>query len=224
MKRILVALVFLFLPLTVFSCEEAGISYPLISNVSDWEIDNLLDRGEENLLLGEYFQAQEDFCKAISLIENQNNQEIRLCRALFSRSLSNAALRQEENALLDIEHLMKILDHFQCNEAKQGNAYFAHGQPILGPDEMDVSDCIDLVENTIGFVKEILALSPVSNGWKISVIAAIEAAAAKARSCCKSGGIWKACLQPLFEKWLILKDWDKECRKLGNWYFLPPVD
>lgn len=56
------------------------------------------------------------------------------------------------------------------------------------------------------------------------MLAGLEVTGAKAKQCCLAGGIWKACLEPLFTKWLELKDWDKECRRIGKWYYLPPLD
>jgi len=213
---------FTFFTIQGEGCERnINIPYPGVLNVTEWNIDALLDQGESHLLKQEYVEAKKVLTEAIDLCKENPDQDIRLCRGLFDRSIANASMGLENDSLCDIKTLQGTLENFQCKlGAADDNEYMAGGKPILGPDIIDIDDCIERAGNTIGFIKDIIGFAPVSNEWKVSFIAALYVAESKARDCCIRGGVWKACLQPLLHRWLELKEWERECRRTNHWYIL----
>lgn len=224
MQKIIILFGLLFLH-SLYCCEQVEIKYPEITSLDESNIDFLLERGETNLIRGDFLEAQEYFSKAIELCTLQGNQEIRLCRAFFNRSISNAALDLEENAITDIRSLETILNGFQClaanNESDSSGDYIVHGKPILGPDEISMEDCLDRVEGTEKAALAILSYVPCGFKVKTVMTSAIIATAQKARRCCRAGGIWKACITPLLTKWYDLKAWERECKNYGK-FVEPP--
>ena len=119
--------------------------------------------------------------------------------------------------------MQEIIETFICQEStlyKVDNRYEAGGKEIFGENEISIEDCIKRTENTVNAIKDILALTSVSPKWKAAFIASLYLLEDKAISCCRAGGVWKACLQPLLEKWINLKEWERECRRSGHWYLL----
>jgi len=223
MERVVLLIFFLLFTASGFSCEDGAEISEYPNPVSEMEIlvDNLLDQAEMHLLKGGYQDAKDYFSEALAQMESEDSYEMRLIRILFGSILANACLGDSE-AELELEELVAILTSLQCTEAS--DPILANGKPILGPETLPIDDCLSLVDSTCDFAKDILALAPVRTAWKVGILAGLDGAGFKARQCCRSGGIWKACLQPLFTKWLKLKEWDNECRKIGDWYYLPPVD
>lgn len=216
---LIVHLIFLF-PLFAQSSEAY---YPEALTPIESRIDQLLDLGENKLFNGEFYEAYHYLSLAIDQCTSTPQQELRLCRALFSRALSNGALNSDEEAIADIHRLTNIFKSFRCEQVKNSNEniYKVKDKPLLGPDEIALEDCVKIVDNTEDYIKDILAFAPINTKCKVALVAAIHYAANEARNCCYAGGVWKACLQPLLTKWIDLKEWDRECRQSNRW-FCPP--
>ncbi|MDN3506463.1 MAG: hypothetical protein P0S96_04465 [Simkaniaceae bacterium] len=222
MKRVVSLICFLLVTSFGFSCEDGSeiTQYPTPVTQAEVHIDSLIDQAETHLLKGGYQDAREYFSEALSRIDSDSS-ELRMIRILFGSILANACLGDPE-AEVELDELVAILTSLQCTGAS--DPILANGKPILGPETIPIDDCLSLVDSTCSFAKDILALAPVRTSWKAGVLLGLEGASFKAKQCCRSGGIWKACVQPLFSKWLKLKEWDNECRKIGDWYYLPSVD
>jgi len=214
-------LTFQFLFCIAYSCENSqNVYYPLVSDFDEWNIDDLLDKGEKCLLKRNHELAIEIFSEAIELCFKKEKQEIRLCRGLIDRSIARASIGDETEAIQDLRLLQKQIETFKCTNATAEfeEEFTAGGKPILGDDLISIEDCVKRTENTVSYIKDILALAPVKAKWKAAFISTLYLMEDQAIQCCRAGGVWKACLQPLLEKWLELKDWERECRRSGHWY------
>ena len=207
----------------LFCCDEdIEIHYPKIENVIEYNIDSILDRGEEKMLQGYFVEANNLFENAIELCEKNNSKSIRLCRAFFNCSISLAALNHEEQALFKIGLLNKILETYQCSNARKINneSYSVRGKPILGEDEISIKECLERTENSKDLALMIIGLAPIPANIKIALTSALMITVNRAKNCCRLGGVWKACLQPLLQKWWDLKMWEQEWER--NFQIGPP--
>lgn len=78
--------------------------------------------------------------------------------------------------------------------------------PILGPEQIDLSECIKRVDKTTEAILLLIAAARKSE-IRVLAITLINALADQAKTCCRSGGLWKGCLQKLVNKlhyWKIL--------------------
>ena len=202
------------------ACEDTTeVHYPQVTDYDEWNIEDLLDRGEDCLLNGNHESAEEIFSEATEHCYRKEKQEIRVCRGLLARSLARASMGIEIEAIQDLQALQKQIEAFKCsNVSSNSEEYTAGGKPILGEDRISIENCIKRTENTVNYIKDILALAPISSKWKVTFITTLYVLEDRAIQCCRAGGIWKACLQPLLDKWLELKDWERECRHSGHWY------
>ena len=103
----------------LIACDEpVEIKYPSPNKQIEFQIDQLLDKGEELLLKGAFESADQAFSNAISLSELEKDQDMRLCRALFDRSLVLAFEGNEEESLYDLNCVIAIVDSFVCQETE----------------------------------------------------------------------------------------------------------
>ena len=208
------------------SCESSLIEYPQANSLIEYEIDDLLNNGEKELLDGRFEEALNFFIQAKDLCKDQENQEMRFFRCTFNCYITHMALDLSNDFEEDYYTLDRLISDNQCSNGTLAppTEYIANGKPILGPNKISEEECLELVKNTTEYIELILSFAPIKNGWKFSAIASTKLLSYKAQQCCRSGGVWKACLQPLYEKWLKLKDWEKECRKHSDWYYSPDLD
>lgn len=85
--------------------------------------------------------------------------------------------------------------------------------PIFGPDKISVNDCIDLIDNTVGYCKLLICRSPPPARATLSFV--IDQIAKEGRKCCYVGGVWKGCFQPLANKY---HEWNQKWKVFG----IPP--
>jgi len=71
---------------------------------------------------------------------------------------------------------------------------------IIGEDYISIGECIERAKNTARLARILIDRARPSVRFTLELI--IDPLERKAISCCRSGGIWKGCLQPLVSKWL----------------------
>ena len=86
--------------------------------------------------------------------------------------------------------------------------------PIYGPDKISVRDCIDFVNNTVALAQVLIDIVP-SAPVRGSLTLMIRSLSNQAISCCRKGGIWKSCVQPLMNKYHL---WNQKWKVFG----IPP--
>lgn len=172
-------------------------------NLSSLEI--LLDQAENSFIEKNYSKSIEQFSDIICLYSESFPDPI-FCRALLGRSLAYAIIGDEEYALSDLRLLDESLSKFSCQDHKEEHTVY--GEPILGPEQISIQECLDRVSGTESAALAIVAILPINLKLKSAIIASITTIAYKSKSCCRQGGVWKACLKPLLEKWKKLKIWE----------------
>lgn len=194
MKIRLVA--FLFLQIYVFGCDHENIDEIASENHLVIQVD--LDNAELHLLNGNSTLAIEKFSQVLSSAKEEIT-PIQQCRALFGRSLAFATLDDEKNCFADLELLDMTLNNYSCIAANE--------MSIPGPDQISIEDCLDRVTGTESVCGQIVSFLPIRIKLKTAIIASISTLAYNARVCCRQGGLWKACLGPILEKWRKLDIW-----------------
>lgn len=105
------------------------------------------------------------------------------------------------------DSLKSIFNSFECNCDQNRNNPIANknvlqhvyaSKPILGPDRIPVQDCMNFAESTAEKCLYLMALVPKAH-VQITLQILIDDLEKRAKSCCKAGGIWKACLQPIVD-------------------------
>lgn len=202
--------------------DPIDLSYPSASSSLEFRIDSLLEQGEQYFIAKDFSKAEENLSEAISLCRNFGEQDIRLFRGLLDRSLVNACLGFEDLSIRDLRDLETSIDIFHCGygSGSSKEEYYAGGKPILGEDQITIAECIERAETTISYFKDLLTIAPVSFKWQTTFLSSLHLLELKAKECCRSGGVWKACLEPLLNKWVEFKIWESECRRSGHWYLL----
>jgi len=132
-----------------------------------------------------------------------------LFRALFGLAVIYGCNDMSDECYAAVGSLQSILDSYQCI------GYSAIGQPvgvvllantasvqrpIYGPDRVSVRDCIDFAQSTARQCRYLIDLVP-KNSLRMTLHILIDGLEKSSIDCCKEGGIWKACLQPLTNKW-----------------------
>lgn len=80
-------------------------------------------------------------------------------------------------------------------QAKKGEDY-----PILGPTEVPIYECLDRVKITADLAYALIeAVDKVA--IRLAAKPIIDYLIDSCNRCCRAGGLWKACLQPLVNKW-----------------------
>lgn len=83
-----------------------------------------------------------------------------------------------------------------------------------GPDKISVQECLDRVHGTANRMYDLIAFAPkVEVQFLLRNI--VKELACQAADCCMAGGLWKACLGPLLNKWC---KWNEKYRVFG----IPP--
>ncbi|MEK7339314.1 MAG: hypothetical protein WBD50_02280 [Candidatus Rhabdochlamydia sp.] len=72
-------------------------------------------------------------------------------------------------------------------------------QPILGPDRISIEECIERAQTTASCAKVIIGFSKSRAQFILNSL--VNDLEDRAIRCCMAGGLWKACLPPLVNKW-----------------------
>ena len=89
----------------------------------------------------------------------------------------------------------------------------ASDQTILGPERISIEECIERAQGTANYAKIIIGFSKSRAQFILNTL--IDDLKDRAIRCCMAGGLWKACLQPLVNKW---HQWNEKWEVFG----IPP--
>jgi hypothetical protein len=199
--------------------------------------DAYCTRGESFLLGENYELALLDFEKSYELAKFISTEDliIVLFRPLFGLALVYGHLNLEEQFTAAISEMRAILETCSCCDREQNtehlfsknhselnfherfnyisNSTKIPDQPILGPDHISIRDCIDRVDATQNAAKLLIVKAKAEFQYILNNI--IDDLAVRARNCCRAGGIWKTCLQPIVNRW---HQWNEKWKIFG----IPP--
>ncbi|MBI2742756.1 MAG: tetratricopeptide repeat protein [Chlamydiales bacterium] len=205
-----------------------------ISNIPAFQYEQLSDayssRGESFLLCNRFLNALEDFQHAYDLaisVRNTATSHSLIFRALFGQAIAYGNLNKPDMADLASKALINIISKIQCSECLQSELsrdfdfqdplpilYCSNNNvPIYGPDEISIHDCIDFINNTVGFCKILIQKAPSNSRETLKFI--IDQLAEETRRCCRAGGLWKGCFQKLGNKYHL---WNEKWKMFG----IPP--
>lgn len=138
-----------------------------------------------------------EFCKD----ELKLNFQIRI---LFSMMFAFCGLENYDRMDEAVIEINSLLTNYGCENCHDVNYLNCNGSesPILGPDTVSIYDCLSMVDGTEDKAK--LLASFLKADKLIIAQIAINGLADQARKCCRAGGLWKACLRPLVNKWCEL--------------------
>lgn len=154
-------------------------------------------------------------------------------RSLFGQALAYAYLDKVEEVECIAKTLLNIIQSMQCSDCsndfynkittssrpRTSGAYPVllcannDNVPIHGPDRISIQDCIDMIENTRGYAKLLISKAPAK--VRAVLTFTIDQLADAGRKCCRAGGVWKACFQPLANKY---HQWNQKWQIFG----IPP--
>jgi hypothetical protein len=218
----------------LFSSFEELIVYETtqISELSSSSYEDLADaymnRGESYLLSDHYELALEDFQnghESAGLCSSKTKSTL-LLRSLFGM-LFSYGMMGKMNELYFIEgEIRKIFNNFDCkrvgkkSDLSRSRLHLEHSlaakdseKPILGPDRISIDDCIDRAQKTAKASRILILKAPLSVQTILNIL--IDDLQDRAIYCCLSGGIWKACLRPILNKWQL---WNEKWKTFG----IPP--
>jgi tetratricopeptide (TPR) repeat protein len=198
-----------------------------LSNYEDLA-DAYLNRAESYLISSKYELALEDIEKAYEL-SGYCRQEVRsliLLRSLLDLAFSYALLDKLDEFHRIESELKELFDAFECSRVEKRQAsnrskfHSGHAarstnseKPILGPDRISIDDCVDRAEKIAGAARILILKARVDVQAFLNIL--IQDLETRAIRCCLGGGIWKACLQPIANKW---QQWNEKWRVFG----IPP--
>lgn len=220
-----------------FKSIEELIDYEtaMISNSSGSEAlsDAHLSRGESYLISEEYAKALEDLQKgyAIATLLPNESKYPALLRSLFAQTFAFANIDMMENMQACADEMNRILDSYHCSDCSENSLAKTHksmrhdevlslqkktdtnlitllaSDQIIGEDEISIGECVQRAQNTATLARALIVKSRVAVQFALQMI--IDPLERSAISCCRAGGIWKACLQPLVSKWVQWnRKWD----------------
>ncbi|MBM3207063.1 MAG: hypothetical protein FJZ57_00425 [Chlamydiae bacterium] len=189
------------------------------------------DRADSFLLTGYIAEAIEDFSTshyyAEKLSDNYLTKALKF-RSLFGNLFCYGIIGDESYITHLSTQLLELIYSSECSSCsdnkkptahissfQQVKALFAKSDdvPIYGPEVISIQDCIDMVDNTSSFAKILILKSPANVRGTLNYI--LDQLTSAARRCCKAGGLWKACFQPLANKY---HTWNQKWQVLG----IPP--
>jgi hypothetical protein len=195
-----------------------------IINSEDIEdrLNAILSRAESYLLCGDNQKAISDYERASFLIENlekSSDEELYFSfRNNFGLMIAYLNESRENHAWVCYNILKTTLDELPCDGQISRYDCFTHkfahqnepnvllvNRPIEGPDQIPIQDCLNLVNNTERFCRILISYVKHSQA-QVTLNLLIDGLTDSARGCCLGGGLWKACVGPLLQKW---SKWDQ---------------
>lgn len=114
-----------------------------------------------------------------------------------------------EDLYSTIDSLLSTFSFCDCNSnrsfTRNNDMAFSkvHGtKPIYGPNTVSVQDCLQFAEGTARNCRYLISLVPKAH-VQVTLNILVDDLLERARRCCKAGGIWKTCLQPIVDKWQL---------------------
>ncbi len=205
-----------------FSPEEV-IAYEE-SRVQDSELEGMdladayIDLGESYLLCGHYEKALYNLGVGAELARDCQLERT-FPRAFLGLAITYANMGLMEEFYAAVKVMQAELETGYCLDCQKArdSAYrieLTYSSEILGPDKISIQDCIDRVQGTADSANELISFvrRPEVQFILRGVIRDLRD---RALHCCRAGGLWKACLQPLTNKWA---KWNEKWKLFG----IPP--
>lgn len=189
-------------------------------------------RGETLLLNNQISEALNDFCMSYyyaSQVQDEHISPDLLFRSLFGQALAYAYLDKVKEVECIATALLDIIQSIRCSDCSNKTTTLLSPRtirnhpifllanndnvPIHGPDQISIQDCIDLIENTRAYAKLLILKAPARVRGILTFT--VDQLADTGRSCCRAGGVWKACFQPLANKYHL---WNQKWKMFG----IPP--
>lgn len=181
-----------------------------------------LDRGDSYILIEQFEKALIDFQTGYDIARNCEGDEksILSFRALFGMALVYANMEMIYELEVVYENLKSILKSLTCSNCQmhhnsraslQVQDFFSYkkmAKEIIGPDQIAISDCLEYAEGTARRARELICFVKRPE-VQIILNIIIDDLIERARGCCRAGGVWKACLKPIVDKWAL---WDEKWR------------
>jgi len=220
----------------MFSSFEELISYEtnqiLFFHSEDFEAlsNAYINRGESYLIAGNYNLAIEDLKNGYEVAELCNSDvKTALClRSLLGLVFSYGIMDEMEEFHVIEQEIRNLFGAFECRtlEKRQHlnrsgsrfgySAMTTHSsveQPIHGPDKISIADCIDRARGTARASRILILRAKLEVQTFLNIL--IDDLEDRAVRCCIAGGLWKACLQPIVNKW---QKWNEKWKVFG----IPP--
>lgn len=195
--------------------ELLGYETEVILQTSTLDLDSLseayLSRGETYLFLEDYEKALEDLTIGYELASRSKSFD----STLSLRSLHGLAIvHTNKNSIVDLKiagnAMRDIMRATACQECSD-HIIMVGDVPIEGPEHVSIRECIQRATNTAFLAKGLAIKAKVEAQFLLGQI--IDELEDLAIYCCKTGGLWKGCLQPLANKWYV---WNKKWKLLGE--------
>ncbi len=187
-----------------------------------------LNRGESHLLAGNYNLAVEDLKNGYELAEicDPDVKPMLMLRSLLGLVFSYGIMDEMEEFHSTEQEIRNLFDTFECKKIEKRqdsnrpgfrfgySAMAANAEkPILGPDEISISECVRRARTIAGSSRILISNSRVDvQTFLNTLISDLEERSVR---CCYAGGVWKACLQPIANKW---QKWNEKWNVFG----IPP--
>ena len=183
------------------------------SNDPEFLSEIYLSRGESYLLCGQNSLAYDDFKQGYAFADlcHQEIKQPLHFRALFGLAIVYGSEDMIEEFYLAAESLKSILSSYTCpciqehpphSALKAIPSHIYANKPILGPDHVSIGDCIKFATSTADKCYELISFIP-KPAVQVTLRILIKDLEQRAIHCCRAGGIWKACLQPIVNKWQL---------------------
>jgi tetratricopeptide (TPR) repeat protein len=189
--------------------------------------DLYLSRGETFFLIDEYDNAFQDFVKAYNLILEIPNKKEKLSlefRNVLNFSFIYTINGDQHSILAAQEYLLELFNEI-CSPATRKTVKSQNFAPpsfilcatpkIHGPEqEPRPGWCKEVVLGTGVLMANIANKAP-NSGARNALLTTVAILEHRALECCEAGGLWKACVGPIVEKWQV---WNHKWKILG----IPP--
>lgn len=217
-----------------FSSFDELISYETnqIANFYSGDYENLSDayinRGESHLLAGNYELAATDLKNGYEIAElcDLEVKPVLLLRSLLGLAFSYGIMNEIEEFHLIEQEIRNLFDMLDCEKTEKRQSSNHSGfhlgysamaskveKPILGPDRISITDCVDTARGTARASRILILKAKLEVQTFLNIL--IDDLENRAVRCCIAGGIWKACLQPIVNKW---QKWNEKWKVFG----IPP--
>jgi hypothetical protein len=196
----------------------------LILKCKKSDVENLtslhISRGETYLLNNQIEDAIHDFSVAYMLVENIQDDKPVKFRLLFNEMIWHVALNNKHEVEVLGRHLISLFEEICSEKTSQyhcaspfnkTSVFLCNTTNIIGPDQEPYPGwCREVVLSTGVALAQLISTLP-KNAAKIALGSVIAVLEQKALDCCLAGGLWKACVGPLAEKF---NNWNQKWKVL----------
>jgi hypothetical protein len=207
-----------FLFLLSLCCSLEADSFSLSSSIktcSDQDhaittLDWYNDRGTHLLIAGFYREALNDFNIVLFQAKQYEPEDKIIGRALWGRAWTYAFLGETDALMEDLREISKLIgldedchcEHLANHASINNQIRFAinHDQPVF---VLCDNFCENTIDNMATFMKAMCSVLR-DPGAKVTLYLFIDGLRNKAIRCCKVGGFWRDCVDPMVkiaEKW-----------------------